>query len=110
MPEKIYNSIMNMKAQLEKLLQEKYLALLTRLHQPKEKVLEILPILIGKAILIILADNFNDNLEEVYGIFGFASECTLFVYQYVLGLFNQGVELPLNSVDKLVSKFICKDK
>ena len=73
-------------------------------------MLEILPIIIAKAILIILNDNFNDNLEEVYGIFGFAPECTLFVYQYVLSLLNQGVELPLNSVDKLVSKFICKDK
>ena len=95
---------------MEKLLQEKYLALLCRLHQPKEKILEILPIIIGKALLIILNECSNDNLEEIYGIFGFAPECALYVYQFVMSLFNQGVEMPLNSIDKLVTRFICKEK
>ena len=110
MSENNYNSNMYMHKQLEKLLQEKYLALLSRLHRPKEKVLEILPLIIGKAILMILNETSNDNLEEIYGIFGFAPECALYVYQFVFSLFNQGVELPLNSVDKLVTRFMCKEK
>ena len=45
--------------------------LMLRLHQPKEPILEMLPILISKAIILMIHDNFNDNLEELYGIFGY---------------------------------------
>ncbi len=92
--------------QFEKLLQEKYFQLLARLHQPKDLPLEIIPLLLAQSVIIILKEKMSDNLEEIYGMYGHAQECQLFVYQFVLMKFNQGIELPLSSVDKLRNKYM----
>ena len=54
----------------------------------KEPILELLPFLFAKAILLIYYEKYNDSLEEIFGIFGFNSESYLFIYQFVLSLFN----------------------
>jgi hypothetical protein len=43
----------------EILLHEKYFIVLATLHQPKDIILEYLPILLSKAITLILADNLH---------------------------------------------------
>ena len=52
----------------------------------------------------------SDSLEEIYGLYGHSLECQLFVYQYVLMKFNQGIELPLSSVDRLRQKYMNLNK
>jgi len=88
MNQKSLEKIENMKTQLENLLHQKYFLLLARLRHPKDTILELLPFLFAKSILLIYYEKYNDSLEEIFGIFGFNSESYLFVYQYVLSLFN----------------------
>ena len=99
-----------MKHSLEKLLQKKYFLLMTRLHHPKEKVLEFLPILVAKAVLLIYAELIKGSVDEIFGILGYSNESPLFVYQFVIKMFNGNMELPLSTVDKIVSQALCVEK
>ena len=92
------------------MLQTKYYLLLSRLRKPKDTILELLPMIIARSILFILQEKFQDSLDQIFGLIGHSQECPLFVYQYVIKQFNQGVEMPLNSVDKLFSKIMSNEK
>ena len=49
-------------------LKKKLLRLILLLENPKEEVLEILPFLLGKAILIAINDKVEEELSTLYGL------------------------------------------
>ena len=44
---------------------------MSRLHRPKDKILELITLLIGKSLHKLLENIIVESLEEIYGIFGF---------------------------------------
>jgi hypothetical protein len=50
---------------MEALLKKKLLRLILLLNTPKEEVLEILPFVIGKAVLLAFADKFTESLASL---------------------------------------------
>ena len=93
--------------QLTSLLRSKYFLLFSRLKSPKDRVLEFLPFLIGKAVLMIFEEKFNESLDEVFGIFGHSQQCMLFVYQYVHELFLGEQTLSLRTIDQMLERTMC---
>jgi hypothetical protein len=44
---------------------------MSRLHRPKDKILELLALLVGKSLFKLIEDVIVESMEEIYGIFGF---------------------------------------
>ena len=44
---------------------------MSRLHRPKDKILELLTLIVGKSLHKLLEDVIVESMEEIYGIFGF---------------------------------------
>jgi hypothetical protein len=85
---------------LKKFLQSRYFLMLTRMGKNKDKILELLPILIAKSVMLIYHDNITHAIitnsdvdkkpvqfqakegliDEVFGVLGFKEECPLYVY------------------------------
>lgn len=65
---------------LQQLFRKKYFLLITRLNNPKEVVVEYLPVLLGKAILTIYQEHVEGQVDQIFGILGYSQECPLFVY------------------------------
>jgi hypothetical protein len=80
------------------------------LNKPNDKILSILPLLISRAIQAYFDERLTESLFEIFGIFGHKNECYLLIYQFVLQKFNGSFEMPLSTVDKLISKFLCEEK
>lgn len=88
-----------MKGKLKQLISQKYFLLVTRLRQPKDKVVEFLPILLASSVLKIYSDLIEGQIEQYFGILGFNNESKLFVYQWVLRMFTGQMEIPIETVD-----------
>lgn len=82
--------------------------MLVRLHKPKDRVLQVLPLLIAKTISHMLSYFLKDSVEEIYGILGHPEDCKLFCYQFCFNLLSGGkaMELHLAAIDKLVDGYI----
>lgn len=52
-----------MKGKLENLLREKRFSLLAKLSSPKEEILDILPFILGKSIILVINDKFKWPLK-----------------------------------------------
>ena len=76
--------------------------IISNLNLPKDLVLEVMPLIMGKAITLILKEFMSNSLDEVYKMYGNKQECQLFVYQFVIHKLNGSIELGLSSVDKMV--------
>jgi hypothetical protein len=44
---------------------------LSRLHRPKDKILELVTLIVGKSLHKLIEDVIVESMEEIYGIFGF---------------------------------------
>lgn len=55
---------------LHRTLEKKMVLLLTWLQKPKDKILEFLPLLIAKSILLIYAEYIKGPVDEIFGILG----------------------------------------
>ena len=66
-----------------------------------------MPLVIGKAVNIMLQEFMSNSLEEVYKMYGNRLECQLFVYQFVIHKFNGSIELSISTIDKMVDRYIC---
>ena len=87
--------------------------MLSRMRKPTEKVIELIPLVMGQSILMLIDKFMSDKLAEIYGLFGQEKNCHLFIFQYVINMFSgsRGIELTLHTVEKLVEeKMLLGDK
>jgi len=70
---------------------EKYRLFVLRLNHPKDVVLEILPLLIAKSIYFIVRESVTEKYEELHGMLEFKSEQMLFLFQFAISVFNDGL-------------------
>ena len=84
------------------MINEKYGLLMVRLFKPKQQVLELIPLLIAKSIHLIVKDNINETFDQIYGMEKqYQNMQVLFLYQFVITFFNENIELPLSTIDKM---------
>ena len=67
--------------ELQALFFEKYFLFMTRLDTPSQQILNIMPLLVAKALLVIIETKLKEPLTQLVG-----SQNS--VYLFVMGLFN----------------------
>jgi hypothetical protein len=69
-----------------------------------------MPLVIAKAVCLILEVHLTNSLDEIYRMYGNKAECQLFVFQFAIHKFNGSIELPLSTIDKMVEKYMSHEK
>lgn len=102
--DEIMNTLEKRSRKFQELLQKYYYRLLARLHKPKGRILELLPLTLAKTVLLSMERYQMEQLDAIYGMFNSAAECQSFVYQFTINLLGagKGMALALSSVDIVV--------
>lgn len=54
---------------LKQQVQKNYFVLLAKIHSPKNQILDLVPLTIGKTINLMIEQLFEEKLEDFYGLF-----------------------------------------
>lgn len=95
---------------LEECLKKKLFKLILLLQNPKEEILEVLPIVVGKAIHLAFTDKINETLEsliirsDIPASKQYSPETQ--ICTFVFNKLNGGSTLGESAIGKLMSRFI----